>query len=308
MPEIILLENLLRAGLMLAVPLWLAALGESCAERSGVINIGVEGMMLIGAFTGMVVGFYTGSPWLGLLAGIASGALTAFLFAILTVRLAGDQIIIGMALNLIALGLTGFLYRRIFGVTGSALLVNGFEPIRLPIIEHMTVIGSMLSGQPAPLYLTLLLIPLSGFIFNQTHLGLSVRAAGESPATADTAGLDVRKLRLFSVLIGGALAGAAGAYLSLAHTNTFVEGMTAGRGFIALAIVIFGRWKPVGIFFASLFFGTANAMQFQFQAMGYKLPYQFLLMLPYLLTLVALIFAAGRARPPAALAKYYSRE
>jgi simple sugar transport system permease protein len=294
--------------LKLGTPLWLAALGESFAERSGVINIGLEGMMLTGAFAGMVAAFFSGSPWLGMTAGICAGLLLAWLFAALTVRMAGDQIIVGTAINLIALGLTGFLYRRIFGVTGSALTVQAFEPIKMPLLEYLPVFGGALSGQPAPLYFALLLLPLSVFIFNQTHLGLSIRAAGESPATADTAGLNVTKLRLGCVLVSGGLAGAAGAYLSLAHANTFIEGMTAGRGFIALAIIIFGRWNPAGIFFASVLFGTANALQFYFQARGYDLPYQFLLMLPYVLTLVVLVVLAGKSQAPPALAKFYSRE
>jgi simple sugar transport system permease protein len=307
MPEFFFLENLLRSGLKLGAPLWLAALGESFAERSGVINIGLEGMMLTGAFAGFVVGFFSGSPWLGLLVGIFAGLLMAWIFALLTVRMAGDQIIIGTAINLIAIGLTGFLYRRIFGLTGSALTVQGFAPVKIEFLDFLPLF-SALSNQPAPLYFALLLLPLAWFIFNQTHLGLAIRAAGESPATADTAGLDVTNLRLSCVLVSGGLAGAAGAYLSLAHANTFIEGMTAGRGFIALAIIIFGRWQPTGIFFASILFGTANALQFQFQAQGYQLPYQFLLMFPYVLTLVVLVVLAGKSQAPAALAKFYSRE
>ena len=308
LPELEFAENLLRAGLKLAAPLWLAALGESFAERSGVINIGLEGMMLVGAFAGMVVAYFAGSPWLGLLAGIAAGMLLAWLFAALTVRLPADQIIVGMAINLIAAGLTGFLYRGIFGVTGHALTVQAFLPIDWGWFGELPLIGRIISGQPAPLYFALLLIPAAAFVFNQTHLGLAIRAAGESPGAADTAGLDVTRLRWWCVLVSGAFAGAAGAYLSLAHANTFIEGMTAGRGFIALAIVIFGRRKPVWIFLAAMFFGTANALQFQFQAIGTAVPYQLLLMLPYVLTLLVLLFVADRTRAPGALGKFYSRE
>lgn len=303
-----LIENLLRSGLKLAAPLWLTATGETFSERSGVINIGLEGMMLAGAFSGMVVTYHATSPWLGLLAGMAAAMLLAALFGVLTVYFAADQIIVGAGINLVAAGLTGFLFRRIFGVTGAALTVESFAPIRIPSLADIPLLGRVLFEQPVLLYLAFAVIPLCSFALKRTHLGLAIRACGEYSAAADTAGLDVFRLRLGCVLFCGMMCGAAGAYLSLAHANTFVEGLTAGRGFIALALVIFGRWQPWGIFLAALFFGCANALQFQFQALGSGIPYQIFLMLPYVLTLLVLIFARGGVQAPAELGKAYRRE
>jgi simple sugar transport system permease protein len=256
----------------------------------------------------MVVSYFSGSPWLGLLAGLLAGILFAALFGVLTIYFYADQIITGAAINLLAIGLTGFFFRTIFGVTGAALTVTPFPTLDVSLLADVPLIGGLLSGQPILLYLAFGVIPLASFALNRTRLGLAIRACGEHPAAADTAGLDVFRLRFGCVLFCGMLSGAAGAYLTLAHANTFVEGMTAGRGFIALAIVIFGRWRPWGIFFASLFFGCANALQFQFQALGLDLPYQFFLMLPYLLTLLVLVFFTRKNHGPAALGKAYRRE
>lgn len=302
-----LIESLLRSGLKLAAPLWLTATGETYAERAGLINIGLEGMMLAGAFAGMAVSYFTGNPWLGLLAGMLAGIALAALFGILTIYFYADQIITGAALNLVALGLTGFLFRSIFGVTGAALTVASFPLVDIPVLKKIPFFGAFLSGQPILLYLALGVIPLASFVLNRTALGLAIRACGEYPAAADTAGLNVFRLRLGCILFCGMLTGAAGAYLTLAHANTFVEGITAGRGFIALAIVIFGRWQPWGVLFAALFFGCANALQFQFQALGYDVPYQFFLMLPYLLTLLVLLISTNSGHGPAALGKAYKR-
>ncbi len=301
------IENLLRSGLKLAAPLWLTATGETFAERSGVINIGLEGMMLAGAFAGMIAGYYSANPWLGLLAGVAAGALLSALFGALTIYAAADQIIVGAGINLLAAGLTGFLFRRIFGVTGAALTLAAFTPVKIPWLADMPLLGSVCFEQPALLYLAFAVIPLAAFVLKRTHLGLAIRACGEHSAAADTAGLNVLRMRLGCVLFCGAMCGAAGAYLSLAHANTFVEGLTAGRGFIALALVIFGRWQPWGIFFAAIFFGCANALQFQFQALGSGIPYQIFLMLPYVLTLLVLIFARGGVKAPGELGKAYRR-
>ncbi len=301
------IENLLASGVKLAAPLWLTATGETYAERAGVINIGLEGMMLAGAFAGMAVSYFTANPWLGLLAGMLAAVVLAALFGVLTIYFYADQIITGAALNLVALGLTGFFFRSLFGVTGAALTVTSFPLIAIPVLDEAPFFGAFLSGQPVLLYLALGVIPLASFVLNHTALGLAIRACGEYPAAVDTAGRNVFRLRLGCMLFCGMLTGAAGAYLTLAHANTFVEGITAGRGFIALAIVIFGRWQPLGVFFASLFFGCANALQFQFQARGYDLPYQFFLMLPYLLTLLVLVFSQRGSQGPAALGKAYHR-
>jgi simple sugar transport system permease protein len=305
--DLILLVSLLRAGIKMAVPLLVTSIGEIFAERAGVINIGLEGMMLTGALGGMLGSYFTGSPWLGLLIGMLAGLLLAGLFSVAAVHLGADQVVTGAAINLLAFGLTGMLYRRIFGVTGTALTVETFTPVVLPGIERIPLLGDLISGHAAPVYIGFLLVPVASWLLFHTALGLSIRAVGEYPKAADTAGISVYRIQHGCVLISGALAGVAGGYLSLAHANTFIEGMSAGRGFIALAIVIFGRWHPVGAMGAALLFGLANAVQFQFQAIGAAIPYQFFLMLPYVLTLAALVLYAGRARPPAALAQAYER-
>ncbi|MBI4553212.1 MAG: ABC transporter permease [Candidatus Latescibacteria bacterium] len=299
--------SLIRAGLKMAVPLLMTALGELFAERAGVINIGLEGMMLAGAFGGMAGSYFTGSPWIGLLVGVGAGLLFAALFSVMSVGLGADQVVTGAAINLMALGLTGVLYRRIFGVTGAALSVQTFAPVGLPGFQDIPVLGEIVSGHTALLYIGFALVPVATWVLFSTSLGLTIRSVGEYPRAADTAGLAVSRVRHACVLASGVLAGAAGSYLSLAHSNTFVEGMSAGRGFIALAIVIFGRWRPAGAMWAALLFGLANAVQFQFQAIGSAIPYQFFLMLPYVLTLLVLVLFAGRARPPAALARAYER-
>lgn len=303
-----LLENLLRSGCKLAAPLWLAATGETYAERSGVLNIGLEGMMLAGAFAGMATGFFAKDPWLGMLAGMGAGMLLAAIFGVLTVYFFADQIIVGAGLNLLATGLTGFFFRRLFGVTGAALTTPSFELVTIPLLHHIPLFGAFFSHQPLLLYLALGILPAAAFVLNRTRLGLAVRACGEHAAAADTAGLNVYRLRFACVLFCGGMCGAAGGYLALAHANTFVEGMVAGRGFIALALVILGRWQPWKIFLVSLFFGCANALQFQFQALGSGIPYHFLLMLPYLLTLLVLFMAGAKAPAPAELITPYRRE
>lgn len=292
----------------MATPLVMTSIGEIFAERSGVINIGLEGMMLTGALGGMLGSYFTGSPWIGLLVGMGAGFLLAGLFSLVTVFLGSDQVVMGAALNLLALGLTGVFYRQIFGITGTALTVQTFEPIDIPLIDQIPLIGNILSGHTAPVYLGFLLVPVAVWLLFYTTLGLSIRAVGESPMAADAAGIPVNRVRHGCILACGILTGAAGSYLSLAHANTFIEGMSAGRGFIVLAIVIIGRWHPVGAMGAALLFGIANAVQFQFQAIGTSIPYQLFLMLPYVLTLLVLIFSAGHARYPAAMAQAYRRD
>ncbi|MBM3262797.1 MAG: ABC transporter permease [candidate division Zixibacteria bacterium] len=305
--DILLLFSLIRATVKMAVPLVAASVGEIFSERAGVVNIGLEGMILTGALCGMLGAHFTGSPWIGLMTGLWAGLLMAGGFTVVAVHFGADQVVTGAAVNLLALGLTGVFYRRIFGVTGTALTVPGFEPVDLPFFSSIPVVGELISGYPAPVYLVFLLVPLASYLLFYTSVGLSIRAVGEYPKAADTAGIPVARVRHLCVLVSGALAGVAGGYLSLAHANTFVEGMSAGRGFIALAIVIFGRWNPVGALIAALLFGLANAVQFQFQAIGAAVPYQFFLMLPYVLTLCVLVGFAGRTRPPAALAQAYER-
>jgi len=301
-------EALLHSTLVAAAPLLLAALGETLVQRAGVINIGLEGILLVGAFAGMAACYASGSPVIGVIAGALSGLFLALLFAGLTVGLSADQIVVGVSLNLLAAGITGVLYRGLFGVTGQALQVTTFTPVALPFLGKIPALGPALFQHTVLVYLAVALVPLFTFFLFRVRVGIQLQAVGEHPHAAETLGISVRKVRIFALGVEGILGGIAGSYLSLAYSNTFIEGMSAGRGFIALAIVIFGRWNPSGALWGSLFFGAATALQFHLQALGSTIPYQFVLMLPYVLTLLALMFLGTRTSAPAALGQPYDRE
>ena len=297
----------LDATVKLAVPLLFAALGELIAERAGVLNIGIEGEMLCAAFFGFWAAHASGSTPLGILAGVAAGAALAAAFGWIAVVRRADQVVTGMAANLVAVGLTASLYRGLFGQTGSALTVTMLPAMALPGLSRAPVVGPVLFNQNALVYLCLLLVPATAWMLQRTATGLTLRAVGEEPRAVDAAGIDVTLTRFLAVVAGGALAGFGGAYLSLASANTFTEGMSSGRGFIALSIVLFGRWSPWGVLGASLLFGGANALQFVLQSQGYRIPYQFLLALPYVVTLIVLAGASRGRKAPAALARPYTR-
>jgi ABC-type uncharacterized transport system permease subunit len=296
-----LLTSLLQSTVTMAVPLLLAALGELLAERAGIINVGLEGMMLTGAFTSLAVTYASGSPLLGLISAWSAGMILAALFAYVVVMHSANQVVVGTALNLLAIGSTGVAYRAIFGVTGTALTVAGFSPFAIPVLASLPVLGAALFAQSVLGYLAFLLVPITSYGLYQTIPGLKLRMVGENPAAAAAQGVAVRLTQTLALLGCGVLAATAGTYLAVAYAHTFVEGMSAGRGFIALAIVIFGRWSPWGILGAALLFGLATALQFHVQALGLTVPYQFLLMVPYVLTLLVLAGYAGTTRAPAAL-------
>lgn len=290
---------LLEASVRTATPLALAALGETVVERAGVINLGLEGIILAGAF-GALVGASTGTLG-GVLVGLASGVVTAAVFAAFALGARADQIIVGTAITLLATGLTGTLYRTVYGPAGAALTIPTIAPLPIPILSELPLVGRALFAQPVFTYAVYLLVPMLWWWLYRTHAGLALRAVGEAPDAARTAGVRDRRLRVGAVLLGGILGGASGASLVLAQSGTFAEGMSAGRGFIAIAIVVLGRWHPVGVGLAALLFGAASALQFFFQASGWEVPYQFFLLLPYALTLVLLSVHRGRAASPAAL-------
>ncbi len=291
---------LLASTLALATPLLFAALGELVHERAGVVNIGIEGLMLIGALAGMVGCHLTQSPFLGLCAACAASALAGGLFGVWVVWLDASQIVAGAALNILAVGVTGVAYRAIFGVTGAALAVPTFEPLTLGTDNADFVLLAPLR-QDVLVYLALALVPLVWLVLFRTRLGLRLRAVGEAPDAAASVGIPVARMRWGAIIAGATLAGVGGAYLSLAYSNTFAEGMSSGRGFIALAIVVFGRWHPLGVLAGALLFGGATALQFDLQARSVAVSYHLMLMLPYVLTLVVLVFAGGGSGAPAAL-------
>ena len=305
------LAAFLEATVRTATPLALAALGESVTERAGVINIGLEGAIMAGAFgalvgAGLAPGL--GGAALGFAVGALAGLLAAALFAAFAVGLRADQIITGTAVTLASLGLTGTLYRTLYGETGAALTLPTTPPAPIPGLSAVPLLGRALFAQPPATYLLYLLGPALAWWSSRTHAGLALRAVGEQPDAAVAAGIRPRRVQLAATLFGGAMGGLAGATLVLAQAGTFAEGMSAGRGFIAIAIVVLGRWHPAGVALASLLFGLASALQYLFQAMGWALPYQLFLALPYALTLAVLATAGARRRggvrgaAPAALA------
>jgi ABC-type uncharacterized transport system permease subunit len=300
------MEALLIAAVRLAAPLLLAALGELLSERAGVLNIGIEGLMLVGAFAAFVVAVSSGSPLLGVLAGAAAAVALGALFAAFAVVRRSDQIVTGTAVNLLALGLTGAGFRA-FTANGVPA-APGVGEWRVPGLAEIPLLGPGLFVQNPFVYAALLATLGIALFLARTRPGLRLRAVGESARAADAEGVDVVRMRFLAVLAGAALAGVGGAALPLALADSFTEGMTAGRGFIALSIVIFGGWRAAGIAAAALFFGAAIAIQFRLQARGAGVPYPLLLMLPYVLTLGVLAFATGRARAPGDLAKPFTRE
>ena len=293
------IDALLEASVRTATPLALAALGETVAERAGVINIGLEGVILAGAF-GALVGASAGAVG-GVVAGLIAGVATAAVFAVFALGARADQIIVGTAVTLLATGVTGTAYRTIYGASGAALSIPTLQPAPIPLLSELPLLGRALFTQPVFTYAVYLLIPALWWWMYRTHAGLALRAIGEAPEVARTAGVHERRLRVGAVLFGGLLGGASGASLVLAQSGTFAEGMSAGRGFIAIAIVVLGRWHPVGVGLAALLFGAASALQFFFQATGWRVPYQLFLLLPYALTLVLLGVRRGRTAAPAAL-------
>jgi len=301
-------EAFLASTVAMATPILLAALGELLVETSGVLNIGIEGSMLTGAFFGLAAAYFSGSLVLGLLAAVSSAVALNALLALLVVNLAVNQVVAGTALDILALGVTGVFYRRIFGVTGAAITITPIRPIALGPLARIPLIGHALFNQDPLVYLALALVPGIGFAVSRTRYGLWLRAAGERPEVAEALGLNVYRLRWLALMIAGVLSGLGGAYLTMVYANTFVEGISAGRGFVALAVVIVGRWNAYGIAAASFLFGAAIALQFGLQAAGAGLPYQLFLALPYALTLAVLALLGGQAQAPSALGAPYARE
>jgi simple sugar transport system permease protein len=300
------LEALLDSSLRLAAPLLLAALGELLVERAGVLNIGIEGMMLTGAFSAFVAAVFTNSPLTGVFAGGVAGCALGLLFAYFAVVRRVDQIVVGTAINLLALGATGLGVRALF--PSGAPTARTVPDLALAGLSTLPFLGRSFFAQTPFVYAGALAAAAIGLFLRNTRLGLRLCAVGESARAADAEGVNVTALRVCAVLVGALFAGFAGANLSLAQSNSFTEGMTAGRGFIALAVVIFGGWRPLGVAFAAVFFGSASALQFRLQAGGVAIPYPAFLMFPYLVTLAVLAFATRRARSPEDLGRPYRRE
>lgn len=301
------LEAFLNSTISMATPILLAALGELLVERAGIINIGIEGAMLAASFFGLAAAYFTGSLALGLIAAVGAAVAMNAILAVLVVNLAVNQVVAGTALDILAVGLTGVFYRRMFGITGKAFMVRSMPRVALGPLAGLPVVGKPFFDQNALVYLAFAMVPAVAWLVGRTRYGLRLRAAGENPAAADALGLGVYALRWQALVAAGVMSGLAGAFLTLAYANTFVENITAGRGFVALAVVIVGRWNPWGLVAAALLFGAATALQFGLQALGTAVPYQLFLALPYALTLVVLAGFGGGVDAPSALGEPYSR-
>jgi simple sugar transport system permease protein len=304
--------GLLAATLRFATPLAFAAMGGIFCERSGVINIGLEGMMLSGAFFGVVVAAETGQWEVGLLGAMAAGGLLATVHAFFCIHLRADQIISGFAINFLALGLTGYLFRSLYGNEGTPQLTEEIPDVRLAFLDGIPFIGDIVGQLSLMIWLMFLTVFLSWVVLFKTPLGLRIRSVGEHPKAADTVGISVFKIRYAAVILSGVLAGLGGAYLSFGFGNAFNENMTAGRGYIALAAVIFGNWRPFGAFGACLLFGFSSALALRLQGSP-LLPSDLasanlLQTLPYVLTLIALVGVIGRSRGPAAVGRPYVKQ
>lgn len=294
------------SGVRLATPYLYASLGEMFAQRSGVLNLGVEGIMLMGAYTGFFVGMTTGSVWLGLLAAAGVGLLMGLLMAFISVTLQAEQGISGIGLHLFGLGLSSLLFKKTLGGVQS---ISGFQPVKIPLLGDLPLVGEVFFNHNVLVYGAFLLVPLAAWVLNRTTLGLRIRAVGQNPEAADSLGVSVAGVRYFTVSLGGVLAGVAGASLSIALINLFQENMTNGQGFIAVALVYFGGWSPLGVLAGALLFSFVNALQLwiQVKGIGINLPSDLAVMMPYVLTIAALTFAVRRARQPAALTKPFAR-
>ncbi|MEZ4706830.1 MAG: ABC transporter permease [Caldilineaceae bacterium] len=298
------LIGIAHSGVRLATPYLYAALGETFVQRSGVLNLGVDGMMLMGAFSAFYVVFLGGDPWLGALGALAVGAIMGVLMALVSVTMQAEQGISGIGLYLFGLGLSDLLFKTLIGSVAS---VSGFAVWPVPLLSQLPILGEIFFDHNPLIYIAYLLTPLSWFVLNKTTLGLKIRAVGQNPEAADSLGVSVNGVRYTTLIIGGALAGLAGASLSIGLLNVFKENMTNGLGFIAVALVYFGGWRPYGVLAGALLFSTVNALQLWVQVLEIPIPSDVAIMLPYILTIVALAFAVRQVQQPAALTKPFER-
>ena len=302
------LVGLCTAGVRSATPILFAALGEIYTERSGVYNIGLEGLMLCGALAGFMASFYTRNVWVGVLIGALAGGAVSLLHACACVLFFVDQIVSGLAINVFALGLTSYIFKIFAGKGTLPPKIAGLASMKIPILSEVPILGEIFFSHNLLVYMAFLLVPVTWWVLFKTSPGLHLRAMGENPESAETAGLSVSKIRFLCIFVGGLFAGLGGAYMSLGQLNVFMENMIGGRGFIALAAVIFGKWNPWGAMIGTLVFGLADAAQLRLQAMGFKIPNEFFLMLPYVLTIVVLTKIVGKTRPPEALGVPYKKD
>lgn len=298
----------LSASVRLAIPVMLAALGEVFNELSGVLNVGIEGLMLFGALAGFLGSYYTQNPWVGILCGMLVGCIGGIFLGWMYVFVQGEQMVVGIVFNLFAAGFSSFTYRAVLGITTLPPQAPMFKEIEIPFLSDIPVLGPILFQHNVFVYLVVFMVVICGVIIYRTKLGLAIRAVGEHPKATDTAGINVNRTRFLCMTFAGILAGFAGALLVLGQLGIFRDNVTAGRGFIALAIVIFGRWNPYIALGSALIFGAADSLAMSLQVFDFPLPPQFLLMLPYLTTFIVMSGITGKVIGPAHLTIPYSRE
>ena len=298
------LLGILTSGVRLATPYLYATIGETLGQLSGVLNLGVEGVMLMGAYAGFYVTFRTGNPWLGLLGAVVVGAAMGLAMAVISVTLKAEQGISGIGVYLFGLGMSDLLFQKTLGTVET---VRGFRPVPIPFLADLPVIGPALFQHNLLVYGAFLLVPVSWFVIFRTPWGLMIRAVGQNPAAADAMGVSVVRVRYVTLTVGGVLSSVAGASLSIALLNVFQQNLTSGMGFIAVALVYFGGWRPGGALLGSLLFSSVNSLQNWVQVKGIPIPAEYAVMMPYVLTILALIFAVRKVDVPAALTKPFER-
>lgn len=299
--------GVLASAVRWATPILFAALGEVFTERSGILNLGLEGIMLMGALSGFVGAYNTGSLWAGVLVAAATGMVMGLLMAFVSVTAKANQVVAGLGITILGGGLSTLLFRLFFGLRTKPPTIKTFSTEPIPLLSEIPVLGRMFFSHNVMVYLAFVLVGVGWYVLYRTRYGLALRAVGERPEAVDTRGLNVTRLRYSALMIGGALAGIGGAYLPLANLGLFWTQMTAGRGFIAVAVVVFSRWDPVRALVGALVFGGAAALQTALQTLEAPIPSELLLMMPYIVTIIVLVGVSRRAEFPSAFAVPYSR-
>lgn len=299
------LIGILSSGIRLATPYLYAAIGETFSQRSGVLNLGVEGQMLLGAFAAFYVSLTTGNLWLGMLAAVLVGAAMGLAMAYVTVNLQAEQGISGIGFYLFGLGMSDLLFQKLMATVET---VQSFPKIYIPGLSDIPGLGEIFFRHNILVYGAFLLVPIAWFVLNKTTLGLKIRSVGENPEAADSLGVNVARIRYFTIILGGTLSGIAGASLSIGLLNVFQQNMTSGSGFIAVALVYFGAWRPVGVLGGALLFSMVNSLQLWIQVKSVPIPSELAVMMPYVLTILVLVATVSRVRAPSALTKPFERE
>jgi simple sugar transport system permease protein len=302
-------SEMILSTLRMATPILMVALAELYSERAGLVNIGLDGIMTFGALAGFMISYLTGNPYLGIIAGAFGGVIINMIYAFCTITLRAQQIVYGMAINIFAPAVAAFIYRVYFGVSSTLAQGTLMAPLAIPLLKDIPFIGSIFFNQTPMVYFAYLMVVFTAVFFSKTKAGLNFKAVGEFPRAAETLGINVIQQKYIAAIICGAMAGIGGAYLTTCYVNTYSDGIVAGRGFIALSAVIFGRWTSSGVLIACLLFGFFDALQLRLQVMNASTPYQLFQMIPYLCTLVALsVFGIRRAGPKSSGKPYYREE